>query len=284
MAGAGCDDETMTAVMLDPGLSISAHIRDQSNSSRYLERQIRRARVSVDNSPRPPPRGLSDEQKRILLSMQRKELRLLHRLRQLKLRFETWASEKGVDLGHLYNPVQLGFLIHFTVEEDDRFATDPMGRRDRRYRRKGRLVVSPAARFPRRLMPAGFTKRQTVERRKKFNRPKRTAAERSRRDRKRAAKTVMVQQAADLNCRKSTILAVLSDEWMTISDLTKNIANSRAFMSPDGKTFLKGDTLRRAVSRELAKDDLKSRIEISEEVHKNGFPMKRIRRRPPGSG
>jgi hypothetical protein len=153
MAGEGCDDATMTKVMLDPELPIGAHVRKQPGAEKYLERQIRQARHYVANSPRRPPSGLPDKQ--ILLAMQRKELRLLHRLRQLNLPFETWASEKGMNLGHLYDPVQLGVLVQFTVGEDDRFATEPMGRRDRSYHRKGRLVASPAARFPTRLCRQG---------------------------------------------------------------------------------------------------------------------------------
>jgi hypothetical protein len=44
MAGAGCDDRTMAAVMLDETLPIGAHVRDQHNIRRYLARQIERAR------------------------------------------------------------------------------------------------------------------------------------------------------------------------------------------------------------------------------------------------
>ena len=273
MAGEGCDDATMTALMLDPELPIGAHIRKQPDPERYLERQIRKARHHVANLPRRLPSGLPDKQ--IRLAMQRKELRLLHRLRQLNLPFETWASEKGIDLGHLYDPAELGVLVQFTVEEDNRFATDPMGRARNGLPWKG---------FPKRLMPVGFTRTQTKERRKKFNRPKRTAAQRTRRAEKRAAKLARIKQAADLRCRKRAILTVLSDEWMTISDLTKSLANSQAFMTPDGKTFLKGDSLRRAVARELEKPDLKCQIEVSKGVHKHGLTMKRIRRRPPGYG
>jgi hypothetical protein len=273
MAGEGCDDATMTKVMLDPELPIGAHIRKQPGAEKYLERQIRKARHYVANLPRRLPSGHPDKQ--ILLAMQRKELRLLHRLRQLNLPFETWASEKGMNLGHLYDPVQLGVLVQFTVGEDDRFATEPMGRTRNGHPWKG---------FPKRLMPAGFSRAQTKERRKKFNRPKRTAAERRRRAEKRAAELARIKQAADLLCKKSAILAVLSYEWMSISDLTKSLTNSQAFMTPDGKTFLKGDSLRRALARELEKPDLKCQIEVSEEVHKHGLTMKRIRRRPPGYG
>jgi hypothetical protein len=210
MAGEGCDDVAMTSVMLDPELPIGAHIRVQPDPGEYLERQIRRAREYVDNSTRRPAAELSYEHKQMLLGMQRKELRLLHRLRRLNLPFETWASEKGVDLGHLYDPVDLGVLVQFAVEEDDRFATDPMGRTRNGVPWKG---------FPKRLLPAGFTKAQTKERRKRFNRPKRTAAERRRRAENRAAKIAMVQQAADLTCRKSAILAVLPYDWTTLRKL-----------------------------------------------------------------
>ncbi len=196
-------------------------------------------------------------------------------MRGINSPFDTWTAESEIVLGRLYGPVELGALVQFTVEEDDRFATNPMGRT-----RKGQ----PWKGFPKRLMPAGFTRTQAKERRKKFNRPMRTAAQCRRRDEKRAAKLERIKQAADLHCRKGTILTVLSDEWMTISDLTKKLANSQAFMTPDGKTFLKGDSLHRAVARELAKPDLKRQIEVSEEVHQHGFTMKRYRRRPPGYG
>jgi hypothetical protein len=283
MAGEGCDDATMTGVMLDPELPIGAHIRDQADPDKYLERQIRRARLYANNSTRRPAAGPSYEHKQMLLGMQRNELRLLHWMRQLNWPFEAWATEKGIDIGHLYDPVELGVLVQFTVEEDGRFATDPMGRREKRYRRKGRVVVSRPARFPTRLMPSGFTKKQTVERRKKFSRPKRTAAERSRRAANRAAKLAMVQKAANLTCRKSAILTVLSHNWMTLRELMAVLIGSPPFLTTDGQT-LAGDSLRKAIAREVDKPDLNSMIEMTETIQKNRFPEKRFRRRPPGVG
>jgi hypothetical protein len=48
MAGAGCTDQQMTAVMRDASLPIGQHVRDQqSDSDRYLARQIARARKAA---------------------------------------------------------------------------------------------------------------------------------------------------------------------------------------------------------------------------------------------
>jgi hypothetical protein len=245
MAGAGCDDVMLAAVMLDPGLEIGAHIRDQAAPSKYLERQIRKARDAIANPPRRPATGarataqtgrrveVNSRRGQTLLNSQRKELRLLHYLRRINLPFDTWASKSGIDLGALYDPAELGVLVEFTVEEDGRFATDPIGRTEKRYFRKGRPVVSPATQFPKRLIPAGFTKEQAKERRKVFNRPKRAAAERRRKAEARAARELRLQQAADLSCRKSAIFTVLSDQWMTIRDIAEALAKSPAFMTPD---------------------------------------------------
>jgi hypothetical protein len=49
MVGAGCDDPTMAAVMLDTALPIGAHIRDQANVMRALARIIGRARACVQD-------------------------------------------------------------------------------------------------------------------------------------------------------------------------------------------------------------------------------------------
>src|SRR5262249_52631524 len=90
--------------------------------------QIRRAREYVNNSTRRPAAELSYELKQMLLGMQRKELRFLHQLRQLNLPFEAWATEKGIDLDHLHDPVALGVLVQFTGEGEDCFEAAPVGR------------------------------------------------------------------------------------------------------------------------------------------------------------
>jgi hypothetical protein len=290
MAGAGFNDVTMATTMLDPGLEIGAHIRDQANPSKYLERQIRKAHDAIAKSPRqPPPHSgrraeVNSNQDRLLLNMQRKELWMLYRMRGINSPFDTWTAESEIDLRHLYDPSRLGTMVELNAQEYQRFATEPMGRPEKRHRRNGRLVVSPAAQFPKRLMPAGFTVDQTIEWRKKFNRPKRAAAERSRRAEARAAEDLRLRKAAELVCKKSAILTVLSDQWITIKDVTRDLAGSLAFMTPDGKSSLTGDSLRRAVARELEKPDLKCMIEMIETIQRNGLPIKHFRRRPPVSG
>jgi hypothetical protein len=47
MVGAGCTDEQMAAVMLAESLPIGQHVREQSNSDRYLTRQIAEARKAA---------------------------------------------------------------------------------------------------------------------------------------------------------------------------------------------------------------------------------------------
>jgi hypothetical protein len=289
MAGAGCDDVTMASVMLDSGLEIGTHIREKPDPTKYLERQIGRARRATANSTsQPPPRSrvgpqsqaeVNSDRNRLLLNMQRTELRRLHRMRGINSPFDTWAAESGIDLRRLYDPGELGILIEFTAQEDERFATDPIGRPEKWYLRRGHPVILSPTRFPKRLRPAGATKDQTIERRKMFNRQKRAAAERRRRAEKGAAKHLKLQQAAELDCRKSAIFTVLSDEWMTIKDLMKALASSPAFMTPDRK-LLTGDSLRHAIARELERPDLLREIETVHKFHKNGFPVKLIRRRP----
>jgi uncharacterized protein (DUF927 family) len=52
MVGAGCNNETMVAVLLDATLPIGAHVRDQTKPKEYLARQISKARAKVSESTR----------------------------------------------------------------------------------------------------------------------------------------------------------------------------------------------------------------------------------------
>lgn len=45
---AGCGDDMIAAVLLDPDFGISAHVRDQKRSAEYAARQIQRAREEVE--------------------------------------------------------------------------------------------------------------------------------------------------------------------------------------------------------------------------------------------
>ena len=97
MAGTGCTDNAMAAVMQDPRLPIGYHIRDQPNPTEYLRRQIERARTKA----RPSGSDSSFREGRtsqVMLNSQRKELRLLHNMRRANVPFVDWVAGYGLDL------------------------------------------------------------------------------------------------------------------------------------------------------------------------------------------
>jgi hypothetical protein len=61
------------------------------------------------------------------------------------------------------------------------------------------------------------------------------------------------------------------------------LIGSPPFLTTDGQA-LTGNSLRKAIARELDKPDLNSMIEMMETIQKNRLPEKRFRRRPPGVG
>lgn len=50
MVRAGCTDEVITGVLLDPDYAVSAHVREQKGSERYARRQVTKAREEADSS------------------------------------------------------------------------------------------------------------------------------------------------------------------------------------------------------------------------------------------
>jgi Virulence-associated protein E len=50
MVRAGCTDEVITGVLLDPDYAISSHVREQKGSERYARRQVAKAREEADSS------------------------------------------------------------------------------------------------------------------------------------------------------------------------------------------------------------------------------------------
>ncbi len=254
MAANGCSDNVMAAVMRDACLPIGEHIRDQPNPAKYLLRQIESARTMARPSrwKRSPHDGRTPQ---VVLNSQKKELRSLHNMRRLNLAFDDWILGCGIDLARRYDPAELGELVGFTVEEDERFATEPLGRRAGHYLRGAKPVQLSAARFPKFLMPARFTKEQTWARRKEFKKPKRAEAERRRRAEKRAAAPAGCGDATNLGCRPRAIQSVLTDRWCAIRDIAEQLSGSPAFSG------LTNDSLRRAIARELAKPRLALQVE-----------------------
>jgi stage V sporulation protein SpoVS len=106
--------------------------------------------------------------------------------------------------------------------------------------------------------------------------PRKAAARRKRRIEEAARR----QQANDLDCRASAILAVTTLKPEPVSRFMKALARSRAFMTHDGKRFLTGNSLRQAIIRETKRTALKARIEITEKVEKHGRRMLMIGLRP----
>jgi hypothetical protein len=86
--------------------------------------------------------------------------------------FPAWVASMGVDPERLYDRPELSRLTGFTVAEDIRFATDPMGRPPQWRFCRGRRIPVTAAQFPRRLVPAGETKAEKEKRRNSFTRAK----------------------------------------------------------------------------------------------------------------
>jgi hypothetical protein len=127
MAATGCCDNTMATVMLDARLRIGDHIRDQSNLIKYLRRQIQKARTMARPSGR-DGNARDGRAPQLVLNSQRKDLRLLYNMRRVNVPFHDWVAGYGLNLAHRYDPRELGERVKFTVEEDARFATEPLGR------------------------------------------------------------------------------------------------------------------------------------------------------------
>jgi hypothetical protein len=150
------------------------------------------------------------------------------------------------------------------------------------YRAFGANAYGPGKpRFPRVLRPIDATPEELREDRMAQHRPARAAREAQRRAEARArAKT-----AADLDDRASAILTVLTaDRWHTAKTLMHALARCTAFRTPDGRRFLKGNSLRVAILRTLKAAPLNAMIEVTERREKHGLPVIRVRRKGPENG
>jgi hypothetical protein len=80
------------------------------------------------------------------------------------------------------------------------------------------------------------------------------------------------QLAADFGDRASAIVTVLTrDRSRTLKELMKALARCPAFRMQDGKRFLTGGSLRKAITRELLKNPkLAALVEIDHETEKHG--------------
>jgi len=238
------------------------------------------------SSPTRPRATRSDTRPRHRLPMGREEMQLATQNNDLRRLFGKVRREKadaitaaGVHLDVLYDPLVLGELVNFTIAEDERFATEALGRKDAWYKRKGKMIRRRANRFPASFIPAGFSKLETKQRRDLFNLPRKAADAQRRRAADKAAEAARVKQAGDLDCRASALDAVVADQEQTIVEIMGSLASSPAFRTADGKGQLTRGSLKKAIQRTLPELVRSGRMDVRRDRYKNGRPMMLIRRR-----
>jgi hypothetical protein len=123
-------------------------------------------------------------------------------------------------------------------------------------------IGAATRRHPSTLRPTDATKAEIEAYLKAFHRPRKAAARHKRYAERRATEAAQREQADNLDCRSSAILTVLTDTPQPISRIMKAVARSNAFRARDGKRFLTGDSLSKAIRRELEKPVLAALIEV----------------------
>jgi hypothetical protein len=240
--------------------------------------------------PSPPPRSrkrtkttipLDAATRAMLLQIQDSELRFLMRL------YQAWQRERGepfisqADMLHqygvnrdtLYETDAVGRMIGFTVEYDEFIGHNAIGRGATTYKRKGQFVTIPPEQFLKRITPGSETPAQTQARRAKSKRQYRSERERQRTAKSRAATKARRRRVNDLDCRASAIKDILiPGKWTTIKRVARDLEKSAAF---DGLT---GESLHRAIERELAKEPLSNMIQQKKKATARlGFSTKMFR-------
>jgi hypothetical protein len=157
----------------------------------------------------------------------------------------------GIDPSELYHdPVELGIRSDFTIEEEIH-------------------LKETTGKFPSSLFPSSCTREETQRRRQKYNAPIRAAQQAKRRAVKRARLAI----AAGLDCRASALRTLLSAEWITMKELIKGLGRSPAFRRRDGAVALTGNSLKKAILRELKKPGLRREVETAKRQEKHGLTM-----------
>ncbi len=195
----------------------------------------------------------SRDQARLAKQNKHLHLTLQFRLKRFLSRKDLHDELKvfGIDPTFLYrDPIALGNRLAFTVEEE-------------------MYLKNAAGTFSGSLYPAGFTKEETLARRKKHNAPMRAQQQRKRR----ADKAARLAEAADLDCRTSAVRALLSRDWVSLKELMKGLRRSPAFRSVDGRAQLRDNSLRQAILRELKGPMLKHLLERKGSKEKRGLSM-----------
>jgi hypothetical protein len=172
----------------------------------------------------------------MLLGVQRFALFLLWEMRcraaQFALGFQTWAEDIGVDLTILYDRVELGERVGFTVEEDTRFGTEAIGRKPfLRKRKDGSVVEVTACRFPP-MVPISETSEECDKRRRKVGRERRKSMEQARHAEELAVINAITGTLAER--RLATLLAVLPtsrNEAITLAEAVERVSRHEAWAS-----------------------------------------------------
>jgi hypothetical protein len=138
--------------------------KQPTSATAYLEWEARKPPPEPPPTPPPEPQAKVDFGNRPLSEkltiVRRNELRILFRMRDPSLialsEVDDAIKAAGIDPALRCQPEELGDQIDFTVPEDERFATEPLGRRDCWYKRKGKMIMRRAARLCEPLQMAGF--------------------------------------------------------------------------------------------------------------------------------
>jgi hypothetical protein len=200
-------------------------------------------------------------QKNARFNTQNRQLRDLARVRfgyDLSIRErENWLQQQGVEPERqYYNPELLGQLLNFTVEEDVAIKC-----------RKGQ--------FPGAFCPSDETSEQAKKRRHEYGKPHRAEQQRNRR----IATKARLVSVLDIDCRTSAVFMLLSPQWIDVADLMKGLGRSPAFRKVDGSKFLKGNSLRTAILRELESLVKVGKAERVKQMEKHGLTKFRFRLR-----
>jgi hypothetical protein len=183
----------------------------------------------------------------------------LRRLRRLLPEAATDIDNVIADGGWLeLNGHDLGAVLGFTFES---------------YK----LFGAAGLRHPATIRPIGTGKHEIAAYLRAHHKPRKAAA----RAKRRAAEAARREAAVDLDCRASAILAVLTnDRWRTVKELIAALAHCEAFRTPAGRRrFLTGDSLGKAIRRELEKPALAALVETSKTAGVHGQDKLLIRRR-----
>jgi hypothetical protein len=178
------------------------------------------------------PFGFIEPRDEMLLDVQQRALQLLWEMRrrsgQVSAGFDAWAEEHGIDLMLMYDLVELGDRVAFTVAEDMHFGTHAMGRRPTKRMRGGVAVPVTAMRFPP-TVPADETEAECDRRRRKFSRARRKAAMEQQEAADRAAITITGTLAER---RLASLLAVLSTspaKAISLAEAARKVAKTEAW-------------------------------------------------------